>query len=490
MLGNYADYIAQNAAELPGKTALKDAATTLTYAQLDDLVTRSALELRARGANPGEIIGVCLPDTAQHVAILLAVARLGAVILPMDHRWTPTETARIAAQFGIARMLATPGREPPPGVALIPLDTAWDQAVAAQPLDATGFPHDPTMPLLLSMSSGTTGTPKGPLSTHAAQIGRALAGAIIQDDVVFMATPLYFGGGRGFSLAGLLRGATVILMPPPFKPEDLVAAMARHRATYGFLVPTQMRKLMQLPDDGTPLLPTLRLLISSGAVLHPEERAQVMRRLTPHLVNLYSSTEGGSVAALRPEHPPEKARSVGRVFDHVTVQIVDDHDQPVPPGTVGRIRQKSPTVPDGFFNNPEETAKHFKDGWYHPGDLGSLDAEGFLTLAGRSKEMIIRGGVNIYPGEIEEPLLALPQVHDCAAIAWPSPVMGEEIALFVVPAAPVTEAEILAECARVLSPYKVPKAVFFLDDLPKNAHGKVTRAALARLLPPNTSPGR
>ncbi len=487
MLGNYADYLAANARELPDKIALKDAAHTLTYAALDALVTRSALALRARGAAVGEIIGVCLPDTVVHVAMLMAVSRLGAVILPMDHRWTPAETARIARQFAITRMLVAPGREVPPGVVAVALDAAWDAAVAAQPDAADDFPHDSAMPMLLSMSSGTTGTPKGPLSTQAAQIGRALAGAIRRDDVVFMATPLYFGGGRGFALAGLLRGATVVLCPPPFRPEQLVAAMKEEGATYGFLVPTQMRRLMQLPDDGTLLLPTLRLLISSGAVLYPEERAAIMRRLTPHLMNLYSSTEGGSVSALLPEHQGEQAKSVGKVFPHVTVQIVDDADRVLPNGEVGRIRQQSPTLPAGFYNNPEETAKHFKDGWYYPGDLGRLDDDGFLYLAGRSKEMIIRGGVNIYPGEIEEPLLSLPQIHDCAAVAWKSPVMGEEIALFVVRAAPITEAEVLDACRTVLSAYKIPKQVFFIDELPKNAHGKVTRAALVSQLPPMTA---
>ena len=171
----------------------------------------------------------------------------------------------------------------------------------------------------------------------------------------------------------------------------------------------------------------------------------------------------------------------------MTVQIVDDDDRILPSGQVGRIRQQSPTVPDGFYRNPEETAKHFKDGWYYPGDLGRLDEDGFLYLVGRSKEMIIRGGVNIYPGEIEEPLLSLPQIHDCAAVAWKSPLMGEDIALFVVKASPITEAEVLDACRDILSAYKVPKQVFFIDELPKNAHGKVTRAALVSQLPPMTA---
>ena len=300
MLGNYADYLAANAREIPNRLALKDATHQLTYAALDALVTRSALALRSHGVMVGEIIGICLPDTALHVAMLLAVSRLGAVILPMDHRWTPVEAVRIASQFAIQRMVVAQGREPPPGVTAIPLDAAWDEAVAKQAATADDFPHDPTMPMLLSMSSGTTGTPKGPLSTQAAQMGRALAGAIKREDVVFMATPLYFGGGRGFALAGVLRGATVVLFPPPFRPEQLVAAMAAEGATYGFLTPTQMRRLLQLPDEGRLLLPTLRLLISSGAVLYPEERAAIMRRLTPasdEPVLLYRRRQRRSTAA-------------------------------------------------------------------------------------------------------------------------------------------------------------------------------------------------
>jgi acyl-CoA synthetase (AMP-forming)/AMP-acid ligase II len=487
-LGNYADFITAHAQACPHKRALVDATTTLTYGELDPLITRNALALRHLGVVSGEIVGVSLPDTAAHCVMLLAVARLGAIILPMDHRWTTEEAARIAAQFAIQRMLVAPGREALAGVQTIKLDASWDSLVAAQPKTAAEFPHDDTMPMLLSMSSGTTGTPKGPLSTHAAQITRILNGAITRDDIVLTATPLYFGGGRNFSIGSLLRGATIILFPPPFHPEKLVAKIAAEKVTYTFLVPTQMRRLLQLPDDGTLLFPSLRLLVSSGAVLYPDERSEIMRRLSPNLINLYSSTEGGSVATLRPEDQGERAKSVGRVHRDVTVQIVDADDRVLPNGEVGRIRQKSPVVPDGFYNNPEETKKHFRDGWYYPGDLGHLDDDGFLYLAGRSKEMIIRGGINIYPGEIEEPLLRLPEIHDCAAVAWPSAELGEELALFVVRAGDISEADVLAHCRAVLSPYKVPKGVFFIEELPKNAHGKVTRAALASRLPPQGAP--
>ena len=208
-------------------------------------------------------------------------------------------------------------------------------------------------------------------------------------------------------------------------------------ATYGFLVPTQMRKLLQLPDDGELLLPTLRLLISSGAVLFAEERAEIMRRLTPHFDEPVFLDRGrqrrGATAGASGR---KRARSVGKVFRACHGGDRGSEDRVLPNGEVGRIRQKSPDrakwIPQQPGGDGENTSR--TDGTI-PGDLGRQDDDGFLYLAGRSKEMIIRGGVNIYPGEIEEPLLTLPQIHDCAAVAWASPMMGEEVALFVVPAA-------------------------------------------------------
>jgi acyl-CoA synthetase (AMP-forming)/AMP-acid ligase II len=483
MSGNFADSVSEIAAKWPDRTALVDVRLSLTYAELDSRVTQTANLIRSLGVTEGEIVGVGLSDTADHAVMLLATARSGAVILPMDNRWTLDEKARIAKQFGLARAFVDGGHDPIDGITTITIDDRWHADVALQP--ATGaFPHDPDQPLLLSMSSGTTGTPKGTLSTHRAQLGRAKGGVILSNDVILMATPLYFGGGRGFTLGGLATGATVIMLPPPFNAEKLVEAATANKATYLFLVPTQLRRLMQLPDTGALMFPMLRVLVSSGAILFPEERAEIMRRLAPNLINMYSSTEGGGISRLMPEDQGERAKSVGRVNTGVTVQIVDDNDKVLPIGHVGRIRQKSATLPDGFYNNPEETRIYFKDGWYYPGDLGRLDEDNYLYLAGRAKEMIIRGGVNIYPGEIEEPLLRLPQIHDCAAVAWPSRMMGEEIAVFVVRAQPIEAPEIIEHCRKLMSAYKVPRGIFFIDELPKNAHGKVVRKELVKFLPP------
>jgi len=479
MLENYADYISVHARETPNKQAVSDRTTQLTYAELEHAVTAVALRLRGLGIAVGELVGVSLPDTVDHVCVLLGMSRLGAVIVPMDHRWLPSEKQAIAAQFEVARVLTAPGDAPIPGVTCIAVTPDWKFG----PAHADEFPHDRNMPMLLSMSSGTTGRPKGPMSSQAAQIRRSVDGVIQPSDVVLTATPLYFGGGRGFALGGLLKGASVILFTPPFRSEELITLMQERGVTYTFLVPTQTRRLLARPDDGKLLFPKLRILVSSGAVLHAHERAEIMRRISPNLLNMYASTESGGIAGLRPSDPPEKQASVGRPSAGVQVQIVDATDTPLPAGEIGRIRVRGPTVPDGFYKNPDETARYFIDGWYYTGDLGHFDSDGYLYLAGRSKEMIIRGGINIYPGEIEEALLTLAEVHDCAAVPWPSPMLGEEVALFVVREGEIDEQGILDACRARMAPYKIPRAVFFIDELPKNSHGKVVRGQLAALLP-------
>ena len=482
MFDNYADLIAHNARRRPRHVALIEGERHLTFAELDLLVTRGALALRASGVAQGDILGVGLTDTLDHVVMLLSIARLGAVILPMDHRWTAEETQRIVGHFPLRLIVLHPGQPAPTGVEVLRIDETWHALATAQPPEGD-FPHDRDLPLLLSMSSGTTGMPKGPLLSHGKFLDRALGGSATENDTFLLATPLYFGGGRGFTLGQLVVGGTVRMFPPPYRMEALVEAVNTQGVTWTFLVPTQLRRLLPMAPQDRPLFPRLRSLVSSGSMLYAEERAAVLQRLSPNFINNYSSTEGGGISVLTPAHPTEKAGSVGRSIFMNEIQIVDDEHRLLPPGETGRIRHRSPTTATSFFNNPEESAKYFRDDWYYTGDLGWLDDDGFLWLAGRSKEMIIRGGVNIYPAEIEEPLLRLPEVQDCAAVAWPARMMGEEIALFVVPATPVTEERILDAAREHLTPYKVPRKVFLVEDLPKNAFGKVLRAKLAATLP-------
>jgi acyl-CoA synthetase (AMP-forming)/AMP-acid ligase II len=417
---------------------------------------------------------VALRDTVEHVVILAALARAGIVLLPLDWRWTAEEKARVAEHFGAKRVFEEPD-----------VDARWHEAVAQADPDAR-FPEG-DVPLLMSLSSGTTGRPKGPRLRHSQFMARFRVFWINlgfnSQDRFLSATPLYYGGGRTFALAMLYTGATVYMLPPPYEAEALCDAVARHRITNLFLVPTLIRRLMSLPDERLAPLRSLRLLLSSGAALHPDERTAIRRRITPSFVEYYSSTEGGGVSFLVPEDPEQFAGSVGRPVFGVEVQCVDEAHRPLAPGGVGRIRYRGPAVADGFWNDPEASRESFRDGWWYPGDLGMLDDHGYLHLKGRAKDMIIRGGINIYPAEVEAVLQSHAAVADTAVVGWPSREFNEEVAAFVILKGEVSPAELRDLCRAKLAPYKVPREVFVVPDFPRNALGKTIKTELSARLP-------
>ena len=482
---NVADGIFHNARRRPAHPAIVDGARTITYAELAELISRTAGHLAKIGTKPGDMVGVALGDDADHIVAWLAIAWLGAVILPMDIRWTAEEKRRIAIHFGARFVLVPEGEPPVAGVGTVALDTAWRQGVASYAGEVP-FVRRREQPLLLSLSSGTTGAPKGPLVTHGHTLSRLFIYTISltfnDADRFITATPLYFGGARYMTMAYLFMGATVVLFPPPYAPEELVRAVGEQQITSLFLVPTLLRRLLELPKASAPLLPSVRLLISSGASLYPDERRRIMRELSPGFVNFYSSSEGGGISVLRPEHPDSAALSVGKVVFGAEVQVIDAQHRPVGPGVIGAIRYRGGSVADGYYRNPEESAAAFRDRWYYPGDLGRFDADGFLYLTGRSKDMIIRGGVNIYPAEIEQTLIMHAAVAEAAVVGWPSAEHGEEVAAFVVRKADVSERELIAHCRASLAPYKIPKGIFFLDALPRSGMGKVLKAELVERL--------
>jgi acyl-CoA synthetase (AMP-forming)/AMP-acid ligase II len=483
---NLADTLGHHARSRPDHAALVEGARTILYRDLDPLVRRTAGHMAARGLERGEIVGVALGDTVDHLVALYGLARLGAVNLPMDVRWTVEEKTRLARFFGARRVLVEDGAEPLPGLASLTVGPEWHGAVAsAADLDSAAPGGD--APLLLSLSSGTTGIPKGPMLTHQQFLRRFWTHwinlGLNSHDRYVSATPLYFGGGRTFAMSQLFTGGTVIMFPPPYAPEELVAEIARRRATSVFLVPTLLRRLLELPTDVLAPMRTLRQVLSSGSALHPEERRAIRSRLCPGFFEYYASTEGGGVSLLTPEDQEVYEDSVGRPVFAVDVEIVDEAHHPVPAGTVGRLRYRGPGVATGFHGNPEETARAFHDGWFYPGDLATVDERGYVFLKGRFKDMIIRAGVNIYPTEIEAILLGHAAVTEAAVVGWPSREFGEEIAAFVTVSGPVGESDLVGLCRRELAPYKVPRRIFVVDELPKSSLGKILKSALGERLP-------
>ena len=469
---NFTAPFAHHARALADKPAIVHGDRVLAYCELDPLVRRIAAHLYAIGLKEGDAAGVALKDSIEHLLLLCAMARAGIVIVPIDWRWTAEERDSVAKRFA-ARVV-------------------FDDAFFAEPHEADGACPFPAgdVPLLISLSSGTTGNPKGPRLRHSQFIARFRVFSINlgfhSQDRFLSATPLYYGGGRTFALAMLYMGGTVVMLPPPNEPGELCAAVEHERITSLFLVPTLIRRLMMLPDEQLAPLHKLRVLVSSGSALHPEERATIRQRVCPRFIEYYSSTEGGGVSFLTPEDPEDFSASVGRPVFGVEVQCVDELHRPLPPGEVGRIRYRGPAVAEGFWNDPDATRESFRDGWWYPGDLGMLDERGYLYLKGRAKDMIVRGGVNIYPAEVEAVLQAHPAVADATVVGWPSREFNEEVAAFVIvnENLPVDTAELQTLCREKLAPYKVPKQVFVVKDFPRNALGKVIKAELSAQLTP------
>ena len=458
------------------KLALVGHGFSYTYATLDRTIDGCCNWLASRGVGFGDVVGIALGDHAEHVIALIALSRMGAVTLPMDCRWSETEKQGVAGHFGAVHVLVESA------------DTAAVTGRIVLDADAwAGGPwHEPRVneatPMILSLSSGTTGLPKGPRLGQKQFENRFMAYwlnlGLNAHDTFVSATPLYFGGGRGFTLAMLFAGATVHMYPPPYGPQALVDYVNAVGCTAIFLVPTLLRRLLSLDGEGI-LLPKVRCLISSGSALHMEERRAIHDRLTPNLYELYSSTEGGSVSVTGPQEFLECPDSVGRPAFRVDVQVVDAQDQSLSAGETGRLRYRSPASPEGYFMGDSDGA--FRDGWFYPGDLACLDARGFLHLRGRSKDIIIRGGVNIYPGDVERVLLTDPRIADCAVVGVSSAELGEEVVAYYTASAPIEAAALRDLCRAALAPYKVPHAFIHIDDMPRNSLGKIIKVRLQQL---------
>ncbi|MEO3388630.1 class I adenylate-forming enzyme family protein [Mesorhizobium sp. CAU 1741] len=476
---NLAEALDIHAAARPDHAAIIAGETTIGYAAFAQSVTRLSGRLAAAGIRRGDIVGVCLKDSIDHLAANYALARMGAIILPMDWRWTEAEKTAVAGHFRARLVIVLPEQEPLGALALCTMDALPEPASG---WDAPAPAAGENLPLLLSLSSGTTGRPKGPCITHQQMLRRFWTHwinlGLNSTDRYVSATPLYFGGGRTFAMSILFSGGTVVLFPPPFDAPALTAELERVSATSTFLVPTQLRKLLEADDSVKGAIRRLRLLISSGAPLDPDERHAISATLNDNFVEYYASTEGGGISLATPQTRTSSPNSVGRPVFGVEVQCVSDTHERLPAGAVGQLRYRGPGVASGYFGESDDEESPFRDGWFYPGDLAAIDAGGHVELRGRRKDVIIRGGINIYPAEIEQVLREHPMVSEAAVVGAASARLGEAVAAFVVARAPLEGHELGSWCAARLAPYKVPEAFVFVDELPRNSAGKVLKAAL------------
>ena len=340
---------------------------------------------------------------------------------------------------------------------------------------------------MLSLSSGTTGRPSGSLVSHRELyerwVGQWVGIGFNGMDRYLLATPLYFGAGRSFGMSFLAAGGTVIFCAPPMTPAAIIGAARAHRITAMFLVPTQIRGLLDAWLGDGLALSSVRLLVTTGSPVAPHERRQIIERLTPGFADYYGTSEAGGISVLAAHEQLLFSDTVGRPAFRVEIEIVDEAGMKLPEGEVGQLRYRGPGVSrmqvdadGGIFTSP--------DGWHYPGDLARHLPSGHIQLAGRAKDLIIRGGVNIYPAETEAVLRSHPAVAEACVFGSADRRLGEVVVAAIVlrPGETVDVAGVLAYLGERLARYKLPERIAFVSELPRNTSGKVVRATLIKRL--------
>jgi acyl-CoA synthetase (AMP-forming)/AMP-acid ligase II len=291
---------------------------------------------------------------------------------------------------------------------------------------------------------------------------------------------MQYSAGRSFAMSHLFVGGTVIILGERFDPITTMKAIETEKATTCFMVPTMYHRILQVPNLDQFNIKSLRALVSSGARVPATTRKRILEKLTPNFYNYFGSIEAGGISMLKPEDMRLKGDSVGQGVFNMEIRIVDESGKEVPPQEIGKIMGRGPAVAQEYYKNIEATEEYFADGWCRMGDLGRVDNQGYLYLEGREKDMIIRGGVNIYPEEIEETLQTHPSIDESAVIGIPEEEFGEEIAVLVTlkPGEKTSEDEIIQFCEKNLAAYKRPTIVEFLSSLPKTSSGKIHKKIL------------
>ncbi|HEY8475944.1 MAG TPA: acyl--CoA ligase [Chloroflexota bacterium] len=467
----------------------------LTYGTLRAQVYRVAETLGALGFGRDDRIALVLPNGAEAVVAFLGVAAV-ATAAPLNPAYTEEEFRFSYEDTGARAVIVPRGgaeaarRAMSDGMVLIEVDVDPDGSVRVEtsaPRRAAGAPPEPRGDdvALVLHTSGTTSRPKRVPLRHRNVVASAenivATYALRPDDVSLCVMPLFHVHGLVASTLATLRSGGTVVMPRRFNPLGFWALVKAHAVTWYSAVPTvHQLVLVRSGADGRPSgAASLRFVRSCSAALHPNTWQEMERRFGVPVLEAYGMTEAAHQIASNPLPPGvRKAGSVGRGTG-VQIAVVDEGGTVLPPGAQGEVVVRGPNVIDGYENNPEANASAFVDGWFRTGDLGVLDAEGYLTLHGRIKELIKRGGEQIAPREVDEVLLSHPAVEAAVCFGVPHEVWGEEVAAAVVLRAPATEAELVRHCRQHLAEFKVPKKIYVVDELPRTATGKLQRRHVA-----------
>jgi long-chain acyl-CoA synthetase len=497
-----ASLVRAHARQCPDQPALHCGKHSIAYRDFDALIDRTAAALQRDGLRPQDTVAVCGAASIDYVALFLGALRAGVAVAPLAPSATPEQLlamitdcdARIA--FVDAAVLKALDELPwPAGVTPVGLGpddevapgavtsvATWRAAPGAMPDDVV---IDPAWPFNLIYSSGTTGTPKGIVQSHAmrwAHVRRAAQSGYAPETVTLIATPLYSNTTLVCLVPTLAYGGSVVLMPK-FDAGAYLALAEQHRVTHTMLVPVQYQRLMARPDFDRHDLRSFRFKFCTSAPFHAELKADVLARWPGALVEYYGMTEGGGTCILQAHLHPDKLHTVGQPAEGHDIRLIDERGLEVAPGESGEVVGRSPGMMTGYHKQPEKTAEaewHDAQGrrYIRTGDIGRFDEDGFLILHDRRKDMVISGGFNIYPSDLEAVLRRHPLVTDAAVIGIPSPEWGETPVACVV-AQPMAQAEdILRWVNEQVGRTQRLAAIRFIDELPRSAIGKVLKREL------------
>jgi acyl-CoA synthetase (AMP-forming)/AMP-acid ligase II len=497
--------LASSAHRAPDKTALVFGGTKRSYAELWARSASVAAALGQRGTNPGDPIALLLHNGVEIVEAFFGCHLAGAVPVPVNYRLSKGEVAFILGDAGAVGIILD--RD----LADVGTSAAEDGGVVRWRLEVGGAVHgahsyedavnacSPAPPdvavaeddiAFLIYTSGTTGRPKGAMITHrnlyASTVGWVHEVGAHQDDVWLSGQPLFHIGGINGLLPFLYLGATVVLHPSSrFDARRTIALMIEHRVTRCVFVPTQWRDICERPEAADLVTAGLKTALW-GASAAPRETLELMERTFAgvDIVSAFGQTEmAGTTTMLKGDDSLRKLGSVGKPVIGVDTRIVDEDGNDVASGQVGELVYRGPTAMAGYHGNAAATEEAFAGGWLHSGDLLREDHEGFLYVVDRKKDMIISGGENIYPAEVERVLMSHPSVADVAVIGVPHPRWVETPLAVVVTVggSAIDEAELIAHCLGRLTGFKRPSAVVFASSLPRNAGGKVLKRELRQL---------
>ncbi|MFE6821930.1 long-chain fatty acid--CoA ligase [Streptomyces sp. NPDC057690] len=498
-MANLAQFLVETAQRQPGRPALRLGEQVTSYAELDERSARAAALLRAEGVRPGDRVALMLPNVPEFVVLYYGVLRAGGIVVPMNPLLKTRETEYHLDDSGAVLLFEwhqAPGEgaqgAAAAGVRHLAVEPAAFGALLAghEPLSEVAETGVDDVAVLL-YTSGTTGRPKGATLTHGGlrhntEVNTVHVQRMTPQDVVVGCLPLFHIFGQICTMSVAVRAGASLTLIPRFDPQSVLDAIARDRATVFEGVPTMYAALLQHPSEVD--VSTLRMCISGGASLPVEVLHGFERRFGCAVLEGFGMSETSPVVTFNHPDRPRKAGSIGTPIRDVQVRLLDDKGQDVAPGEVGELAVRGPNVMKGYWNRPEETATAMPDGWLRSGDLARQDEDGYLYIVDRKKDMIIRGGYNVYPREMEEVLHEHPAVALAAVVGVPHSHLGEEIAAAVVlrPGAHATPDELREFVKSRVAAYKYPREVWLVDTLPTGPSGKI----LKREITAPVGPGR